>query len=114
MVSAELLCEIDHALCYAKENYDDWFGGINMIFSGDFYQFPPVASTPLYSPLNFSKKSNSNKLYKQLGRLTWKSLNKVVELTIQKRMKSDPKYCSAVNPLRVHLCNDSDKDLFNS
>jgi ATP-dependent exoDNAse (exonuclease V) alpha subunit len=59
MVSAELLCELDAVLCYAKE-CDDWFGGINIIFSGDFYQFTPVRAQSLYVPIT-SKKTRQSK-----------------------------------------------------
>ena len=42
LLSAELLSEIDAALCFAKEVADEWFGGITVIFAGDFFQYPPV------------------------------------------------------------------------
>jgi ATP-dependent exoDNAse (exonuclease V) alpha subunit len=41
MVSQQLLAEIDYSLRYAKENKQEWFGGMNIIFAGDFCQFPP-------------------------------------------------------------------------
>jgi hypothetical protein len=60
MVSQQLLAEIDHALRYAKENKDEYFGGVNMIFAGDFCQFPPVGGSPLYSPI-YSHTRQTNK-----------------------------------------------------
>ena len=48
LVSEQLLCEVDHALRYATERPNDWFGGISMIFAGDFFQYPPIGGTPLY------------------------------------------------------------------
>jgi hypothetical protein len=41
LLSLQLLADIDHALRYAKERPDLWFGGVNVIFVGDFYQYPP-------------------------------------------------------------------------
>jgi hypothetical protein len=42
LVGLQLLAKINHALRFTKERPDKWFGGIVVIFSGDFYQFPPV------------------------------------------------------------------------
>lgn len=64
LLSQQLLCEIDHALRYAKEKYDDWFGGINIIFAGDFYQYPPVIGSPLYTPISMSNKIDNDNLKK--------------------------------------------------
>lgn len=69
MIGANLMCKIDYTLRYAKEHPDVWFGGSNIIFAGDFFQFPPVASTLLYSALNHIPKATSAELYKRLGRL---------------------------------------------
>ena len=114
MVGAELLFEIDHALRYAKENFDTYFGGVNMIFSGDFYQFPPIGATPLYNPLSHVPKTTTSEISKRLGQLAWKSVNSVIELTEQERMKEDPEYALAVLRLRVRRCIDEDRDIFNS
>jgi len=42
------MLQIHDALCEAKEN-SELFGGINIIFVGDFAQLPPVGDTKLYS-----------------------------------------------------------------
>lgn len=52
LVSQQLLAEMDAAWRYAKEKPGEWFGGMTVIFSGDFYQFPPVCGTPLYTPIH--------------------------------------------------------------
>ena len=49
LLGAQLMCEIDHSLQFAKENPNKWFGGINVILARDFYQYPLVGSTPLYA-----------------------------------------------------------------
>lgn len=114
LTSAQLLCEIDYALRFAKEKPDDWFGGITVIFAGDFYQYPPVAGTPLYAPISSSTKQDNNELHKRLGRLAWKSIDTVVEFTEQQRMKLDSEYSEAVQRLRIRKCNEDDVNLFNS
>jgi hypothetical protein len=114
LLGAQLLCQIDHALRFAKENPNEWFGGINVIFAGDFYQYPPVGSTPLYTPIQPKAPQKSTDIEKRLGRLAWKSVNIVVSLSEQQRMKDDLEYASAVGRLRVRNCNLGDVELFNS
>ncbi|KAJ3891207.1 hypothetical protein GG344DRAFT_26470, partial [Lentinula edodes] len=89
------------------------FGGINIIFSGDPFQYPPVG-TPLYSPIRSSGKQTAEELMRRLGRIAWKSINTVVELQEQKRMEGDLEYAAAVCRLRVRQCTISDVELFNS
>jgi hypothetical protein len=114
LLGAQLLCQIDHALRFAKENPNEWFGGINVIFAGDFYQYPPVGSTPLYTPIQPKAPQKSTDIEKRLGRLAWRSVNVVVSLSEQQRMKADPEYANAVRRLRVRECNLGDVELFNS
>ncbi|KAH7904307.1 hypothetical protein BJ138DRAFT_974232, partial [Hygrophoropsis aurantiaca] len=90
------------------------FGGINVIFAGDFFQYPPIAGTPLYAPISKSTKISNLEIKKRLGRLAWKTINIVVSLEEQQRMKDDTGYAEAVRRLRVRKCNLEDLDLFNS
>ena len=112
LIGAQLLAQIDHALRYAKEN-DEWFGGINIIFAGDFYQYAPVGSTPLYTPIGSKAPQSASDIEKRLGRLAWKSVNAVMSLNEQQRMKADPEFAAAVGRLRVRECNLGDVELFN-
>ncbi|KAJ3916684.1 hypothetical protein F5877DRAFT_4210, partial [Lentinula edodes] len=89
------------------------FGGINIIFSGDPFQYPPVG-TSLYTPIRSSGKQSEDELMRRLGRMAWKSINAVVELHEQKRMEDDPEYAAAVSRLRIRECIKSDVELFNS
>ena len=114
LLSAELLSEIDAALRFAKETPNEWFGGIMVIFAGDFYQYPPVCATPLYNPIPAYGKTSSSQLCKRLGRLAWKSVNNVIAFSEQKRMKDDPAYAVAVTHLRTRECTLEDVDLFNT
>ena len=110
----ELLSQIDAALRFAKEKPNDWFGGIIVIFAGDFYQYPPVCATPLYNSIPSYSKTSDSQLARRLGRLAWKSVNAVLTFTEQKRMKNDPEYATAVTHLCTRECTISDVDLFNT
>ena len=116
MVSQELLCEIDIVLRDVASCPNDWFGGVNIIFAGDFYQHKPVKQCALYSPIP----CKPNKIYSQMedvaryGRLVWKSVDTVVELTEQKRMQGDPEYALACQHLQIHNCDFDDMNIFNS
>jgi len=44
MISCQFLCRISEALSIAKGNTSA-FGGINIIFAGNFAQLPPVKET---------------------------------------------------------------------
>ena len=110
LLGTQLMCQIDHALCFAKENPNEWFGRINVIFAGDFYQYPPVRNTPIQP----KAPQKSTDIEKQLGRLAWKSVNVVVSLSEQQRMKDDPEYSSAVGQLHIRNCNLGGVELFNS
>jgi hypothetical protein len=49
MLSCHDLYKINSKLAKAMNIYDLPFGGINIIFAGDFAQLPPVGGAPLYS-----------------------------------------------------------------
>ncbi|KAF6746379.1 hypothetical protein DFP72DRAFT_754896, partial [Ephemerocybe angulata] len=90
------------------------FGGISVIFSGDFYQYPPVAGTALWMPISSQLRSSPTEIQKRLGRMTWKTVDTVVDLYEQKRMANDPDYAAAVLRLRTRTCTFDDVALFNS
>jgi hypothetical protein len=114
LLSLQLLVQIDHALRYAKEKPDQWFGGVHLMFAGDFYQFPPVGGSTLYCPIAAYAGQSDAEIQKRLGRLAWKTLNIVITLSKQERMKGDIEYGLAVNQLRVRKCMEEDVELFNS
>jgi hypothetical protein len=114
LVSCELMSELDSALRFAKEKHDQWFGGITVIFAGDFYQYPPVGGTALYTPIPAYSSQSNEEISKRLGQMAWKAINSVVTLTEQERMKEDPEYGAAVQRLRIRECTLEDLELFNS
>jgi hypothetical protein len=114
MLSEQLLCEVDQALRYAKENPNEWFGGIIMIFARDFFQFPPVMGSSLCTPISLYGKQTEDEFKKRLGRTAWKPIDTVIELVEQQRMKSDPEYADAILRLWTRDCTAEDVELFNS
>jgi PIF1-like helicase len=113
LLSTQLAAEMDHAMRYALDN-NEYFGGVIVIFAGDFYQYPPVFGSPLYTPIKNTAKATDQELLKHLGRLCWKSVTEVIILEEQERMKDDPDYAQAVLNLRKRTCTVSDIELFNS
>ena len=94
-----------------------FFSGIIVIFAGDFFQYPPVGGTPLYTPIRYSKKNGeiTDQLFaKRLGHMVWKSVDDVIFIDEQQRMKDDMEYGNAVPRLRKCKCVMEDVDLFNS
>ena len=115
LVGADLLCELDVALRTIREVHD-WFGGINIIFAGDLYQLPPVLSKPLFCPVTnaLSPRTSETQAKERHGRIAWKQVDVVIELTEQKRMESDPVYASAVSRTRIHQNTAEDVALYNT
>ena len=118
MMGQDLMCELDGVLRMVRHRPDDWFGGINIICSGDLCQYEPVAKRAVFMPVPKSsprgKKKDSMEAKSRQGRMAWKQFNTVIELTEQKRMKDDPEYAAAVLRYRERKCTLDDVDLFNS
>ncbi|KAF8164641.1 hypothetical protein K438DRAFT_1466873, partial [Mycena galopus ATCC 62051] len=99
MVGCALLADISDTLCAAKGDPGTAFGGVNVIFAGDFYQLPPVRQQRLYAHMeraSASKKRKSSGIKSVAasgepgqknvrGKLLWLSVKTVVLLTEVKR-----------------------------
>ena len=79
MIGCKLLLEIHEVLCEAKEN-TNLFGGINIIFVGDFAQLPPVGDVRLYSHIKQNQIGTVTGQKNVFGRLLWLSVDKVIIL----------------------------------
>lgn len=60
MVECSLLLQVSQALIEAKGN-TGLFGGVNVIFAGDFAQLPPVVMKSLYAKIGTDTESSSGK-----------------------------------------------------
>ena len=88
MIGCQMLHKIHLALTIAKECSKP-FGGINIIFAGDFCQLPAVRETRLYT--KFSKwrhpGNESANLENVYGRLLWLSISNVIVLQTVERQR---------------------------
>ena len=116
MISCEFLFEISEALSRAKGNVAT-FGGINIIFTGDFAQLPPVKQTRLYSNVNTREGSATNRTQKKvMGKLLWLSVDTVVELKENMRQSgsANKRFVALLARLRKGQCTDDDYTLLKT
>ncbi|KAJ3575597.1 hypothetical protein NP233_g982 [Leucocoprinus birnbaumii] len=118
MVSCKDLYNVSRSLRDIK-GCNKPFGGINMIFCGDFAQLPPINQTRLYSNIDVSQLSSSMTIAGQKtlkGRLLWLSLTHVVLLTesVRQNTETDAPFVGLLNRLRTGTCNTSDFAILTS
>jgi hypothetical protein len=87
MCGAQLMKQMSARLQTLKGSYAASFGGINVIFAGDFSQLPPVLAKSLSDPTPSP------------GRRIWTSISAVVVLTQSMRQASDPAYAAILSRL---------------
>jgi hypothetical protein len=115
MIGCNFLLQISEALTAAKGNTSA-FGGINIIFAGDFSQLPPVAQTRLFGYIKTAEVSTKHGQNAVLGKLLWLSVKTVVILTEIKRQSGtkNTEFVSLLGRLREGKCNDKDYSLLRS
>lgn len=80
MISCRFLCLMSERLSVAKGNTGA-FGGINVIFAGDFAQLPPVQETHVFAQVNARSIAGTPLGQKIIfGHLLWLSMQVVVVL----------------------------------
>lgn len=114
MIGCSLLSEIHSGLVLAKYNSNS-FGGMNMIFFGDFYQLPPVGDLSLYTPPNKLLMSNPSdrNIHSTGGRGLWTKLNESISL-IQQMRQEDAIYAQLLQRLRNGNCTRDDYALLQN
>ncbi|PBK83776.1 hypothetical protein ARMGADRAFT_865186, partial [Armillaria gallica] len=113
MVGTKLLVQISTALVLAKED-STIFGGINIIFAGEFVQLPSVVDSKLFSQA--PNKSGSDTALKAMqGRLLWLSVDTVVILTqvMHQGGDSNTSFVELLNQLRLGQCTLDDHQALN-
>lgn len=117
MLGCALLHDINAALCEAKEN-TNLFGGINIIFAGDFAQLPPVAETKLYACVGGKSFRRATKKTEKamLGKLLWLSVQTVVILSEQRRQSGpeNNRFVALLDRLRRGSCTIEDYELLQT
>ncbi|CAF1529169.1 unnamed protein product [Didymodactylos carnosus] len=121
MVGLHLLSQIHKLLCIAKCKSTEPFGGINLVFFGDFILYPPVLDKPLYRDMLAEENNTRTKLKQkteldtqyEVGRALWLQLNTVVQLIRQMRT-DDSAFLEAQNRLRYGQCTTEDHKLLST
>ena len=92
MVGLTLLAKLNRIICAAKHvDPQVPFGGVNVIFFGDYLQYRPVYDAPLHTDFSLSSKRKSGKLpsekeiQQQVARSLILQINCIVKLTQQMR-----------------------------
>lgn len=116
-IGCRLLVDVHEALVSATGR-TDLYGGVSVIFAGDFAQLPPVLDAKLYTHLD-QKKLHAETSFGQkttFGKLLWRSVGTVVILTEQMRQSGEGnrEFVSLLNRLREGMCTKDDYSLLNS
>jgi PIF1-like helicase len=104
MMDCNVLSRLHTQLSLLKSRPEDLFGAVNIIFLGDFLQFPAVSHMDVY--LNNERCQSGYRL--------WRSLNAVVILKKQMRQANDSEYGSLLSRIRTRSPTDADIDRLNS
>lgn len=122
MLGRDELSVLDTHLRRLKECEDSKFGGVGMIFCGDFFQIPPVKKSPVFtSPsvqhavdgVNCSAAINSRYARDLIGFNLWRAIKNVVVLKETMRYKDDPFYGSIMGRLRMGTSSEQDWQVLN-
>lgn len=117
MVGLNLLAKLNRIICAAKHvDPQVPFGGVNVIFFGDYLQYRPVYDAPLHTDFAIPSKKKSNKLPSEkeiqqgVARSLILQINCVVKLTQQMRTE-DLRYLQLLDRLRSGACSYDDYEL---
>ncbi|CAF4180729.1 unnamed protein product, partial [Rotaria sp. Silwood2] len=117
MVGLTLLAKLNRIICAAKHTDPQVpFGGVNVIFFGDYLQYRPVYDVPLHTDFTLPVKSKSNKtptekqIQQRVARSLILQINCVVKLTQQMRTE-DLRYLQLLERLRHGERNYDDYEL---
>lgn len=111
MIGCQDLFKIASRLASVRGVSDEPFGGVHIMFSGDFGQLPPVMTTRLYAILNDIRASNAHQT-KAVGRSLWEQVTTVVVLRQNMRQcqsgSDDEKLKTLLTNVRYKSCTDED------
>ena len=115
MLSCRDLYLISARLARVMNNLDTPFGGLNMIFAGDFAQLPPVIGqehSSLYSRMVGKNTTSLRDQEASIGKALWHQVTTVVILRQNMRQLSqsedDAKFREALSNMRYKACTSAD------
>ncbi len=84
-----------------------------MVFSGDFFQIPPVNAAPVYLGLDHASDRTSSSL-DTIGSNIWHSITNVIILKQSMRHNADPEFSACLKGLQRGICVPCDVTLLNT
>jgi len=121
MLACHAMYNISSQLAKALNIHDVPFGGMNMIFAGDFAQLPPVAAAPLYSGYIGTQLDSGLTPQQQkaaIGKALWHQVTTVVILRENMRQKThtpeDAALRTALVNMRYGACTPEDIEFLRS
>lgn len=100
MVGLSLLARLNRIVTTAKHvNSEIPFGGLNVVFFGDYLQYSPVLDRPLYANCTSAQQFTERQIDMQCAQKLMSQINCVVELSQQMRTE-DTRYLELLNRLR--------------
>ena len=115
MLSCRDMYRISARLARIMNESETPFGGMNMIFAGDFAQLPPAIgqeNVSLYSRTVGSRSTDKQDQEASIGKALWHQVNTVVILRENMRQKSqsreDTRLREALANMRYRACNPAD------
>lgn len=114
MIKPSLYALTNSRLQKIKARLDKHFGGIHMVFSGDFYQLPPIGSYLYQTPTQRDNEKDKDANLSAVGRYLWRTqLTDVIELTENHR-QTDKRYAAALERWRINQPTQEDINDANS
>jgi hypothetical protein len=121
MISCHQLYTISARLAKALGERQLPFGGMNMIFAGDFAQLPPVGGSSLYSGnvgTNIDSALHIRGQESAIGKALWHQVTTVVILRENMRQKKqtddDTRLRTALSNMRYAACTNEDINFLNT
>jgi ATP-dependent DNA helicase PIF1 len=106
MLSSNTLDMIERVCSYLRPESDKAFGGLQVIFVGDFFQLPPIVkNTDKISTLEMFENSNL-----AFGSNAWKKLNPLICYLTEQHRQSDQEFVDVLKKIRE---NKVDTDIHN-
>ena len=122
MIDCGALYNICKRMCKIFDNETEAFGGMNMIFAGDFAQLPPPAGYGALYAHTVQSVVHTTLSYKQqeasIGKAVWHQFTTAVILRQNMRQRSqtsnDAKFRTVLENLRYKACTEDDIRLLRS
>ncbi|KAF8702360.1 hypothetical protein AX14_014404 [Amanita brunnescens Koide BX004] len=121
MLSCYDMYKISTQLCRVMNKPTEPFGGLNMLFAGDFAQLPPPVggeNISLYSHMIGKVATNEKAQQEALGRALWHQVTTVVilrkNMRQQSQSKEDDQFRTALENMRYKDCTPADIQFLRS